>query len=105
MIFLGKYRFDFTPLVRQLFRFRLKLLPTERTGIQVRVRYPHLMLGLLFLILLLVILLALPASANPSTPYLSVNDIPNWATTSLASEAADLSAGVDTLISMPVTGQ
>ncbi len=113
MIFLRKYRFDFTNLIWYIHGAYLSLMPVECLLLRIRLffarafrtHYSRLVMGLFFLLLLLAILAALPASAIHQAPYLSAKDIPSQSHPSLASDPQHSAVSSDPLIPLPVTGR
>jgi len=103
MTLLRKMYFGFMPLFLHVLEMGSALhMPRFR----IRLRYPRLLLGFLFLIILLAILFALPPSAS-TQPYLTVQDVPVHAPTWMAVNSGGtnpLPASLDPPIGLPVTG-
>ncbi len=97
-----------------LSKLRLLFLPSPRRTVhlpRIRVRSPHLALGVIFMIILIAILLALPATAGHQPAYLTVHPSPGLAhpaaaPTGLAADPAwEIHPVAQPAILLPVTGK
>ncbi len=96
-------------------RLRIFLLPASWHILRqphIRVKYPHLTLGVMFMIILIAILIALPASANSQPAYLTTHSgsllaAPSLAPTRLAADPAMEShpLNAEPVFLLPVTGK
>ncbi len=96
-----------------LSKLRLLFLPSPRRTVhlpRIRVRSPHLALGVIFMIILIAILLALPATAGHEPAYLTVHPSPGLAHPAPTGLAVDPAweihpVNVQPAIPLPVTGK